>query len=193
MAISAELQDDERLIASSLKDDADIPSLSSSFGRRLCDELALRRAGKSAFGRLPRWAKVAAVLALMASLEAAASWIMTAAKDEGTSVEDDFDETYAACTERAFAAELPEEGESMNTILALAAGASCIISGSTDRSCSTMALDESGTYELDSRVATACEAAPEEILDSRILTIGFGAALKSFRSDKPRGYTVIIR
>lgn len=69
---------------------------------------------------------------------------------------------------------------------------SCIISGSTDRTCASESW-ASGLPEFDSRVLTAGYGDPADPFESRIATRGFGDPLENFSSDKPSPFLLIIR
>lgn len=69
---------------------------------------------------------------------------------------------------------------------------SCIISGSTERSCASTGW-ASEMSEFESRTLTIEHGAPTDPFESRALTWGFGDPFKDFRSDKPSGVTIILR
>ena len=73
------------------------------------------------------------------------------------------------------------------------AGASCIVSGSTDRACASEAWDESGELALDTRVTMRRFGVPYDWFDSRVLSIGFGDPLPRFCSRDPQGVVVLVR
>ena len=69
---------------------------------------------------------------------------------------------------------------------------SCIISGSTERSCASTDW-ASELQDFESRVLSAGHGAPTDPFESRVLTWGFGGPLEDFRSDKPAAFTIILR
>ena len=68
---------------------------------------------------------------------------------------------------------------------------SCIISGSTVRSCATTAWAEAG--DLEARSQTCQFDGPLAELEARVTTKDFGAPLDDFSSEKPIGTVIIIR
>ena len=73
------------------------------------------------------------------------------------------------------------------------AGASCIVSGSTDRACASEAWDESGELALDTRVTMRRFGVPYDWFDSRVLSIGFGDPLPRFCSRDLQGAVILVR
>ena len=69
---------------------------------------------------------------------------------------------------------------------------SCIISGSTDRTCASESW-ASGLPEFESRILTAGYGDPTDPFESRITTRGFGDPLEDFRSDTPSPFVIILR
>jgi len=70
-------------------------------------------------------------------------------------------------------------------------GSSCIISGSTDRPCASKCYAPDAAIEL---VASSVGfGLPIDPFESRCQTRDFGAPLKRFRSNEPRGCAIIIR
>lgn len=69
---------------------------------------------------------------------------------------------------------------------------SCIISGSTDRTHASESW-ASGLAEFESRVQTNGHGAPTDPFESRIATWYFGDPLEKFRSDKPSGFSILVR
>ena len=70
-------------------------------------------------------------------------------------------------------------------------GSSCIISGSTERPCATVAYAEKG--DLEGRAVTASYGSPIDPLESRFKTHGFCEPLAEFRSDKRDYFVIFIR
>jgi len=68
---------------------------------------------------------------------------------------------------------------------------SCIISGSTERPYATEAWADAG--DLDSGVTSRLWDSPLDLFEARFMTRLFGTPLNRFRSDEPRGISIIIR
>lgn len=75
--------------------------------------------------------------------------------------------------------------------LEAAGGNSCILSGSTERSCATTAWAEPGDLEARSQTRQFDEPLAE--LEARVTTKDFGAPLDDFCSEKPVGTVIIVR
>ena len=69
---------------------------------------------------------------------------------------------------------------------------SCIISGSTERSCASEDW-ASEMSEFESRAQTSGYGAPTDPFESRVATRGFGTPLENFSSDKPSPFILILR
>lgn len=69
---------------------------------------------------------------------------------------------------------------------------SCIISGSTERSCASETWDLA-LEALDARVCAECSDEAYESFDSRVFAWGYGNPLRRFKSTKPTGFTLLIR
>lgn len=76
-------------------------------------------------------------------------------------------------------------------ILSATSENTCIIAGSTERTCATVAYASAGG--LDSRAGTAGYGTPLDPFETRVLTCDFGEALDRFRTDEPHGCIIIIR
>ena len=69
---------------------------------------------------------------------------------------------------------------------------SCIISGSTERSCASETWDLA-LEALDARVCAECSDEAYESFDSRVFAWGYGNPLRKFKSIQPTGFTLLIR
>lgn len=69
---------------------------------------------------------------------------------------------------------------------------SCIISGSTERSCASEAWDLA-LDALDARVCAECSDEAYESFDSRVFAWAHGNPLRKFKSTQPTGFTLLIR
>ena len=94
--------------------------------------------------------------------------------------------SFVAATLAMGAAALPSVGD-----LRATAENSCIISGSTERPCATVAYAEKG--DLEGRAVTASYGSPIDPLESRFKTHGFCEPLAEFRSDKRDSFVIFIR
>lgn len=69
---------------------------------------------------------------------------------------------------------------------------SCIVSGSTERSCASEVWD-SALEALDARVFAECSDEAYESFDSRVFAWAHGNPLRKFKSTQPTGFTLLIR
>lgn len=179
-----------------LNNEAAVPeTLPPDFADRLASLVSVTPTRRPFLLRLPRWVRIAAALAILASLTAFGSWIAaTLSVDSRILTESS---GYTATLEETamkptLAATALAAGAALSSATLQAADAnSCIISGSTARDCATAAYADAG--DLDARSTTVGLGTPLDPFEARSQTRDFGDALAYFRTDEPRGYVIVFR